>query len=405
MKMKLRVTLLFLSALAGAQTYSESTLHSFGSSPTDGVGPEGTVVVDQAGNVYGLTLSGGGDNSTCGDGCGTIYKLDPAGNETTLHEFTSNEVDPRASLTMDAAGNLFGTSSKGGFTSQDYPQGLGFVFKYSATGKYSVLHRFAVGELEGADPWGPVTVDAEGNVYGTTLLGGDLGCLDGVGCGVIFKINSKGVYSVLYSFAGSPDGSQPIGNLLRNGVGDLYGTTSTGGTYGSGAVFELTASGEETVLFSLCDLNSCGNEGASPAYLVRNAEGNFYVNAFAGGSTNFGSIIEITGGGVGSVLYTFCPGGETSGCPNGDHPNGPIVAAGGDLFGTTTAGANGGSSGAGVVYKLSSSGVNTVLYRFLDDGSTGRDPQGISMDSAGNLYGTATGGPNGAGVVFKLTKH
>lgn len=392
-----------LGVAAQAQSYTESTFYSFGSTSTDGTGPEGTVAIDKTGNLYGITLGGGSDKTVCPDGCGTIFKIDSAGNESTLYEFTSY-VDPRASLTIDAAGNLYGTASEGGNTSSVYPQGLGFVFKLTTAGKYSVLHKFAASQLEGADPWGPVTLDANGNIYGTTLFGGDLSCLEGAGCGVVFEISAKGTYTILHSFSDSPDGAQPVGNLLRDGIGNIYGTTDTGGTYGSGSMFKISAGGEESVVYSFCDRNGCEG-GVSPAYLVRSAAGNFYGNALDGGATNYGTIFEVSSAGAGSLIYTFCPDGESSGCSTGDHPNGPMVISGGNLFGTTTAGADGGSTGAGVVYEMSTAGVDTVLYRFLDDGSTGRDPQGISMDSAGNLYGTATSGPNGAGVVFKLTKN
>ncbi len=409
--MKLKLVFLFMlsSMLTQAQTYKQSILHYFGSSSTDGMYPRSGLLMDAAGSLYGTTSAGGG-SPNCFSGCGTVFKLDRNGNETILHSFTGggDGADPLGSLVMDNAGSLYGTTFEGG-GSNNY----GTVFKITASGKYSVLHRFT--GSDGVNPNGSLRLDLAGNLYGTTALGGDLNCQveSTAGCGVVFELSPRGVETVLYRFHGGSDGSIPVANLLLDHQGHIYGTAAAGGNAASaGVFFELTVNGVETVLYTFCQESGCA-DGVDPTDVVRAANGNFYGVALYGGnggSSGQGVIFAVSGRGAGSTLYSFCPEGLSSHCPDGDNPIGPLLAAGGNLYGTTYAGGYGDgsfSSGPGVVYKLTPAGVETVLYRFPTSYVRGGNPQGgVIVDAAGNLYGTTVGGGrNGGGVVFKLSKN
>jgi uncharacterized repeat protein (TIGR03803 family) len=396
-----------IAVAAHAQTYTRSTLHNFNSA-----NPVGTVTVDSAGNLYGAL----GWTGACQPGktpveCGLIFKLNSNGQETVVHNFSAlaTGADPVAPLTLDAAGNLYGVTTYGGHTSSTFAYGLGVIFKITPQGKFSILHRFAAGGFEGALPDGPLTIDAGGNLYGTTIQGGN-SSLCNLGCGVVFKVSAKGAFSVLHALS-QTDGEYPKGNLIVDPLGNIYGTTTNGGPVQGpinasyGVLFELTPSGQETVLYTfLGDGESC--DGCNPTYVVRDSAGNFYGS----GSTQSpdfdgGVLYEINTSESENFSYYFCPG--VSGlCPNGATPSGKIVDSAGLLYGTTAEGGGSDGNGQGVVYQLSpGTGIETVLYSFPADASEGREPQGISADSQGNLYGTASFS-NGipGGLVFKLTK-
>ena len=392
---------------AHAQTYTESTLHTF-----TAANPVGTVTVDPSGNLYGAL----GWTKACQPGktaeeCGLIFKLNSSGNETVLHHFSTlaNGANPVAPLTLDAARNLYGLTTYGGHTSSTFAFGLGVVFKITPQGKFSILHKFAASGLEGAQPTGPLTMDAAGNLYGTTSKGGNTSLCNN-GCGVVFKVSAKGAFSLLHTFS-QTDGESPEGNLIVDTLGNVYGTTVYGGPVQGpinasyGVLFELTPAGEETVLYSfLGDGENC--DGCYPGYIVRDSALNFY----GPGSTQSpdfdgGVLYEINTSESENFSYYFCPG--VSGlCPNGAIASGQIVESDGLLYGTTAEGGGSDGNGQGVVYQLSpSTGIETVLYSFPADASQGREPRGISGDSQGNLYGTVSYG-NGVpgGLVFKLTK-
>jgi uncharacterized repeat protein (TIGR03803 family) len=391
------VALTMLPAIAAhAQTYSENTLYVFGSSATDGSYPFGDLVGDAAGHLYGTTWSGGpSPNCSPYNGCGTVFKLDSSGNETILHTFTggSDGAEPVASLTMDGEGNLYGTTSAGGISTH-YAGGAGTVFKITAAGEYSILHMFGANPSDGAAPRGSLTPDGRGSLYGTTTAGGSYGK------GTVFELRANERETVLYSFRGKADGAYPGTNLLRDGVGNLYGTANQGGNFGVGVMFKLSLGRRLTVLHNFCSSPGCA-DGEYPLYIVRRAEGNFYGSTEYGGLGQ-GVIFEVSNAGVESTLYNFCAGGVGSGCPDGSGPT-RLLAFGGDLYGTASGGGNG---GAGLVYKLTTSGVETVLYSFPANYSEGATPVGVISDSAGNLYGAAlNGGSDNSGLVFELAKN
>jgi uncharacterized repeat protein (TIGR03803 family) len=278
-------------------TGKETVLHSF--TRTDGANPYAGVIRDAAGNLYGTAYIGGDLTCNSGFGCGTVFKLDTTGKETVLHRFTGKSGDganPYAGVIRDAAGNLYGTTAYGGGLICD--NGCGTVFKLDSTGKETVLYRFT-GGADGSYPVSGVTLDAEGNLYGTTAFGGVF-----YG-GVLFRISNVtemerpiGSFRVLHSFGSGSDGKTPVGGVSICSDGNLYGTTSEGGDLtcgtgsGCGTVFKLDTTGKETVLYSFTG----GADGSSPAAgLVRDAAGNLYGTAYFGGDFS-GSLCSDVGG-------------------------------------------------------------------------------------------------------------
>jgi len=233
----------------GPKGWTETILHVFTGDYGDGSGPQAGPIRDSAGNLYGTTLHGGGSNE-CGDGCGTVWELEPlasdeapggmAWTEIILHRFGFVAGDGAfpglGRLAMDRKGNLYGTADSGG------PYLAGIVFRLTRPSAASsgvwtetILHGFAE-DQNGFEPSGGVILDNAGNLYGTTIAGGS-------GNGVVFKLSPQAdgswKYTLLHTFNGY-DGSQPDANLTLGADGKLYGTTATGGTYGGGVVFQLT---------------------------------------------------------------------------------------------------------------------------------------------------------------------
>jgi len=260
----------------------EQVLYAF-QGQSDGQEPNGAVILDKSGNIYGTTYHGGGDSK---GRPGTVFKVTPAGTETILHQFASSKGDgklPTAGLVMDKKGNLYGTTSEGGGKGSYAPgyqctNGCGIVFEITAAGAEKILYTFkGFGAGDGAAPFASLIMDKNGNFYGTTYAGGQYGY------GTIFKLTPSGQETVLYSFVGQPDASNPVGRLLMDAQGNLFGTTSYGGTFGSGAVFELTASGNESVLYSFTG----GADGAYPFDgLVMDSTGSLYGTTELGGNLN-----------------------------------------------------------------------------------------------------------------------
>jgi uncharacterized repeat protein (TIGR03803 family) len=270
-------------------TGKETLLYSFswaGGYGADGAYPLG-LVQDAQGNLYGTTTSGGDLACDGPYGCGTVFKLDTTGKETVLYSFTGGRDGdgewPAAEPLLDAQGNLYGTTDGGGAYGF-----FGTVFKVDTTGKETVLYSFTPTGGDGSDPHAGLVQDAQGNLYGTTLIGGDLACNAPSGCGTVFKVDTTGKETVLYSFTGTGgDGASPVAGLVRDAQGNLYGTTVYGGDLacnapsGCGTVFKVDTTGKETVLYSF---TGTGGDGASPeAGLVRDAQGNLYGTTVGGG--------------------------------------------------------------------------------------------------------------------------
>lgn len=251
---------------------------------------------DAQGNLYGTTTLGG-PYPCASEGCGTVFEVTPAGVETTLYAFTGNADDgnPWAGLVQDAHGNLYGTTA---FDEVEF-FGPGTIFELTSVGTYKKLYSFRGGK-DGCLPTANLELDAKGDLYGTTLYGGNGSCSQerNGGFGVVFEMTSSGKERVLYRFTGGTDGGNPAAGLVRDARGNLYGTTEFGGAYGWGTVFEVTPTGTEKALYSFTG----GADGAIPyAGLVRDGKGNLYGTTYFGGNSSTwcwggscGVIFEIT---------------------------------------------------------------------------------------------------------------
>jgi len=360
------------------QAQTLTVLHSF--TDADGAYPVTVLVRDAAGNLYGATQGGG---ST---GYGTVFKIDTSNTETVLHSFTNTPDGalPDGGLITDGAGNLYGIALG------DSANGVGTVFKVDTSNNTeTILHTFT-NTPDGAFPVGSLVRDAAGNLYGTTQTGGS------ANLGTVFKIDTSNTETILHSFTNTPDGSQPFGSMVMDAAGNLYGTTNQGGASGFGTVFKLdTSNNTETVLHSFAGL-----DGRFPAAgLIMDAAGNIYGTTGQGGAdygpmnTAWGTVFKIDTSNTETVLHSF------TNTPDGQGPNSVLTLdAAGNLYGTTVFG---GASGLGTVFKIDTSNTETVLHSFT--GAEGSQPAaGLILDSAGNLYGTASRGTSNAGTVFEL---
>jgi uncharacterized repeat protein (TIGR03803 family) len=383
-----------------APTYT--LLHTFTGEP-DGSQPFNGLILDKAGNLYGTTTDGGTGTCNFGAaGCGVVFKVDTTGKEAVLYAFTggTDGANPfLAGLVRDRAGNLYGTTYDGGDLSGCGGSGCGVVFKLGPTGKESVLYSFT-GGADGGSPTGNLVRDSAGNLFGTTDYGGDLSGCNGSGCGVVFKLDPTGKETILYAFTGGTDGSNPLfegGSLIRDAAGNLYATTYSGGDLsgcggsGCGVVFELDATGKETVLYSFTGGTDGGNPGGG---LVGDSVGNLYGTTQNYGSSGCGVVFKVQRAThKETLLHSFT-------CTDGNVPSGLIRDPAGNLYGTTEAG---GANGAGNVFKLDTTGTLTALHSFTFGCTDGCVPfAGVIRDKEGNLYGTAQGGASNDGVVFKL---
>jgi len=301
----------------------------------------------------------------------------------------------------DRMGNHYGRTISGGANS------AGTVFKLSPDGTETILYSFCSRKncSDGEQPNDNVIMDKRRNLYGTTQAGGKYGQ------GEVFKVTQAGTEKVLYSFTGGSDGGYPVGGLLRDGAGNLYGTTDSGGDTtewgsGCGVVFKLARDGTETVLHVFEDN---GSDGASPeAPLIMDANGNLYGTTEAGGTHGYGTVFEISSSGTEMILYSFANGSD-----GGQPLSGLMMDTSGNLYGVTFGGGQSGCFyyiGCGVVYKLAPDGTETTLYAFKS-GSDGGNPYGtLITDSRDDLFGATTDEGNsscdenyGCGTIFEVT--
>jgi uncharacterized repeat protein (TIGR03803 family) len=315
---------------------------------------------------------------------------------------------PNGGVAQDASGNLYGATTSGG-GSANCSGGCGTVYKLDRQRKESVLYRFT-GEADGQYPF-PVILDASGNVYGATLWGGNPDCQGYGSCGVVYKLDPSGTQTVLHTFEGTSDGANPEAALVMDSAGNLYGTTLAGGSGGGcsdynppgcGTVFEVSSSGPETVLHAFT-----GEDGANPsAALLLDLAGNLYGSTLTGGTYDYGTIFKLSKSGKLTVLHEF-----TGSSPDNGYPyDGLTSDSAGNLYGTTEWHPSG-ADVFGTVFELSpKSRTLTTLYSFdLCDG--GYPVAGLLRDPNGILYGTTlSGGKNhnglcvGGGTVFELDK-
>jgi uncharacterized repeat protein (TIGR03803 family) len=294
----------------------------------------------------------------------------------------SDGAAPYSPLLLGADGNFYGTTNAGG------KAGAGTVFKMTPDGKETVLYAFA-DTPDGAGPGGSgVVADTHGNLYGTTTQGGTF---DG---GTIYRISPAGGETILHSFTGGSDGSFPNATLITDGLGNFYGTANTGGARNEGVVFRYSANG----VFKLLHSFTGGHDGAAPeGMLLRDATGNLFGTTFGGGSKSKGTVYKIAANGHPSILHAF------TGSSDGANPYaGVIEDSAGNLYGTASLG---GGEGFGTVYRLAPGGSLTVLHTFKG-GTDGQYPYGgLVADASGNLYGTTKNGGvlHGAGTLFQIT--
>jgi uncharacterized repeat protein (TIGR03803 family) len=383
----------------------ERTLRSFNATGPGGNSPYASLILDNAGNLYGTTDSGGNR------GAGNVFELTHGTgggwSERVLHNLNSNGADgrnPGASLIFDGAGNLYGTATSGGV----YHSGVVFELTPSTTGQWSetILHAFNSNGVDGYAPIGSLIMDHLGNLYGTTSAGG---ALEG---GTVFRLaqkNGRWVEKILHNFddAGT-DGYMPDSGLTLDAAGNLYGTTYYGGTYAHGTVFELTPGAGGVWTENL--LHSFNNDGVDGYYpyagLVIDSAGNLCGTTVFGGiyesPYGYGTVFELSpvsgGAWTETVLHSFS--GDAG---DGRNPAGGLIFdSAGNLYGTTYFG---GISGGGIAYELISADgwAETVLHPF-GGGSDGYSPQAsLVFDSAGNLYGTTyEGGAYNYGAVFEI---
>ncbi len=390
-------------ASASAQTFQ--SLYSF-TGGNDGGLPEGPLIWDGKGNLYGTANS-----SANGEGNGTVYKFNQRGKLTVLYTFPgeggngANGAGPYGGLTRDAAGNFYGTTYSGGSHTCEFGP-CGTVFKLEPSGKETVLHNVAGPPHDGANPFNITLLPGPpGTFYGATYFGGSGNCDPGNPgvCGTAFAVGSAGHETIIHNFQGQgKDGLTPWGNMVQDAQGNMYGTTSEGGeeggpecvfAFGCGTLFKLSPNSDgswtESELYSFTG----GSDGELPMTLAIDAQGNLY-GATAGGGSGWGTLYKLDTTGKFTVLYSFTGGSDGYGADD------VVLDAAGNLYGTTP---QGGASRDGVVFKLDTAGNFTVLHTF--SGTDGKFAgAALSLDKTGTLYGTTQlGGTYGWGTIYKLT--
>lgn len=376
-----------LNPASHAQTLS--VLYNFTNAADGGV-PLAGLTDDGKGDLYGTTSGGA-------LGFGTVFKLKHSSSGwtmDTLHEFAAGNdgAEPESRPTFSPDHSLYGTTVYGGAAN------AGVVYNVRASGE-SVIYTFQ-GSSDGLNPSpGELTFDKAGNIYGTTTYGGVNNT------GTVYelvhpKTGGNWTKNILYSFGNAPDGTAPLGGVVRDKLGNLYGTTSTGGAYGYGAVYELKVSGghwTESILYNFTG----GSDGGTPyAGVIIDNAGNLYGGTVSGGGGG-GAIFEMSpsnGSWTYQLLYGI-PGGAISG------PFRDLVRdAAGNVYGTTHCD---GTWSEGTVYELSpQSGGWTynLMYQFEGSAEGYYVFSNLVLDKSGNLYGTASvGGADGVGVIFELT--
>ncbi|MCU1299827.1 MAG: hypothetical protein JWQ87_111 [Candidatus Sulfotelmatobacter sp.] len=403
-------------------TAQETVLYNFNDNSFAPWKPTSTLIFDGAGNLYGTTLEGGIDNG------GTGFELSPqpggGWNETVLHVFHNGDNEgyyPQGGLVTDGVGNFYGVAYYGGTGTNCGIFGGGTAFELSPTltggWKERVLHTFGSlpGCADGGSPWGGLTFDDSGNLYGTTVAGGAFGW------GTIFKLSRTSGENwneiILHSFDGN-DGQAPNSTMVFDSAGNLYGTTELGGPYYGGTVFELAdVPGGNWTLRVLHGFSTSSGGYQPQGALVFDTAGNVYGTTYLGGvgkncSIGCGTVFELSPSARGwtkKTLHYFTNNGK-----DGYQPvSGLIFDAAGNLYGTTIYGGdstlpNCSGLGCGTVFKLTLATGGTwaerIVHNFGAFKNDGEFPEaGMILDAAGNFYGTTSGaGSNLGGTVFEI---
>lgn len=396
--------LLFVMMLSVATATATTTDVIFSFVEDEGEYADTDLETDNAGNIYGTTVLGGDFGS------GTVFQLSPTPNgwvHTVLYSFTGgvDGGEPYKGVTIDNEGNLYGTAVTGG--SGNCEGGCGVAYKLSNTGgawTQTVIHAFTGGD-DGSGPGARVTVDTAGNIYGMAPTGG------ANGLGTIYRIrqapNGTWAFMVIHAFTGGADGSSGSAGrmILRNGR--LYGAATTGGSHGSGVVFELTRKG--TRGFGGWDFKTIYSFNGQPdgsfpyGALLFDGSGNLYGTTYYGGANGIGAVYKLSPQPVGEwtedLIYSFQQGTD------GNSPISNLVFdPAGNLYGTTSEG----GLGSGTIFKLSPTGkgtwIETVVHAFAGPPDGGFSYNGMVVDVFGNFYGaTVHGGDNDDGCVYQFT--
>jgi uncharacterized repeat protein (TIGR03803 family) len=351
---------------------------------SNGPDPVGTLIGGADGNLYGTTARDGAF------GRGTVFRMTPAGDVTIVSSFAAGRTAdyPAPMLMQSSDGNFYGT------TASAASPGPGAVFRMTPAGDVTFLAGFDDGST-GRFPAGPLVEGTDGYLYGTTSSGGSFGL------GTVFRMTGSGAVSVLHHFTGGRGGASPRSSLVLASDGNFYGTTNLGGSGGFGTLFRMDTKGVVTILHEFLG----GAQGAWPtAALVEGFDGNLYGTTTGGstteeGSAGRGTAFRITPGGLVSVLHVFGGGvGESA------NPLGPLVQLGdGTFVGMTT---YGGSLGAGTVFSLTPGGRLTVLYSLNGfDGDYSWYPRGLGVTGGvdGNAYAVQRPSCKGApGLLLRI---
>lgn len=400
----------WIACSAPAQTFT--TLVTFNAS--NGDESEGSLVQGSDGNFYGTTYQGG--DLTCGApyGCGTVFKVTPAGTLTTLHNFeTKDGAHPMTGLVLGSDGNFYGTTNASGAIS--CMSVCGTIFRITPGGALTTIYNFCslTNCADGAQPQAALIQGSDGNFYGTTTVGGDASCNAPFGCGTIFVVTPTGSLTTIHAFSGS-DGASPNSSLLLASDGNFYGTTfGKGANTSGGTVFKITPGGTLTTLYSFCAQTNCVDGAAPLSSLVEGGDGNLYGTTSNGGDAacappvGCGTVFKITTSGALTTLHVFC---SATDCPDGTNPYaGLTLGKDGNFYGTTTAGGNTGCNyGCGTVFSITPAGQLTTLHVF--SGADGTHPQaGLIQTSNSDFYGATlySGSPTcnsntGCGTLFQL---
>jgi uncharacterized repeat protein (TIGR03803 family) len=354
------------------------------------------------GNLYGTTALGGVSNPSCGSfGCGTVYRMTPAGALTTIYNFCSQPncadgLGPSGlgTLALGADGNLYGVTVGGGAS------GNGTIFKITSGGVLTTIYN--LGPADGSFNFNGLVLGADGNFYGAMVSGG------AYGNGTVFKVTPQGAFATLYSFCSQTncsDGGGPFATPVWGADGNLYGMTTSGGANGSGTVYSLTPSGTLTTLHSFN-----GTDGYFGITMVQPPDGNLYgVTQNGGTGGGFGGVFfRTTTSGTYTVLYNFC---SLANCADGDLTQGLVYGDDGNFYGTALGGGNmvapectsGGFFGCGTLFKITPAGVLTTLHVFngITDGAV---EQTLVQATNGIFYGTDdSGGTYNDGTVWALS--
>jgi uncharacterized repeat protein (TIGR03803 family) len=366
--------LIILSLSAQGQTFT--VIHNFAGGPNDGAYPEGPLVRDSGGHLYGASL--GGTLSW-----GTVFEIFPSGQERVLYNFLGGADGVNPSLSFAESGMIVGTTYQGGVNE------FGTVFKLNSQGKLTNLFSCCSPTEIGAFTGG-VIQDVDGNLFVVSFAGGDFSC-SLTGCGTIFKLSGPNAATLVHTFGGegARDGQDPNGSLVRDDAGSLYGTTLDGGASGYGTIFKIVPGDSETVLYSF---EGSGDGSFPSSGVYRDPQGNLYGTTASGGSHNLGTVFKVTNSGEHLVLHDF------SGS-DGDQPTGGVILdPSGNIYGVTYLG---GRHNKGTVFKLNTNGDLTVLHDF-SGASDGAYPENV-LPMNGTLYGvTYQGGTYNLGVLFRL---